>query len=48
MLHRAEGVPIRIGNGRYLGEHISGARFVELPGEDHFFFAGDQARSSTR
>ena len=29
-------------NGRYLSEHIPDATFVELPGEDHTFFLGDQ------
>jgi class 3 adenylate cyclase len=28
---------------RYVAEHIDGARYVELPGEDLFFFAGDTA-----
>jgi class 3 adenylate cyclase/pimeloyl-ACP methyl ester carboxylesterase len=41
VLHRSEDIPIRVGNGRYLSEHIAGARFVELPGQDHFFFVGD-------
>jgi pimeloyl-ACP methyl ester carboxylesterase len=29
---------------RRTGERIPGARFVELPGQDHFFFAGDTDR----
>jgi class 3 adenylate cyclase len=29
--------------GRYVAEHINGARYVELPGEDQFFFVGDTA-----
>ena len=33
--------PIRVGHGRYLSEHIAGARYVELPGNDHFFWVGD-------
>jgi class 3 adenylate cyclase len=41
VLHRSEDIPIRVGNGRYLSEHIAGARFVELAGGDHFFFVGD-------
>ena len=41
VLHRAENMYIRIGNGRYLAEHIDGAKFVELPGGDHFFHSGD-------
>jgi class 3 adenylate cyclase/pimeloyl-ACP methyl ester carboxylesterase len=28
---------------RYVAEHIDGARYVELPGEDFFFFVGDTA-----
>jgi class 3 adenylate cyclase len=28
---------------RYVAEHIAGARYVELPGEDQFFFVGDTA-----
>ena len=27
-------------HGRYLAEHIAGARFVELPGDDHSPFTG--------
>jgi len=41
VLHRRGNRYIRIGCGRYLASHISGARFVELQGEDHFFHAGD-------
>jgi class 3 adenylate cyclase len=29
------------GRGRYVAEHIEGARYVELPGEDFLFFVGD-------
>ena len=32
---------IRVGAGRYLGEHIPDAKYVELPGDDHFYFVGD-------
>ena len=41
VLHRADNPYIRVGNGRYLAEHIKGAQFVELAGGDHFFHAGD-------
>ncbi len=41
VLHRSGDLLIPIENGRYLAEHIPGARLVELPGEDHFFWAGD-------
>jgi DNA-binding SARP family transcriptional activator/class 3 adenylate cyclase len=30
-------------NGRYLAEHIAGARYVELPGDDHFAWTQDFA-----
>lgn len=41
VLHRRDNHYMRIGNGRYLAEHIDGATLVELPGRDHFFHAGD-------
>ncbi len=43
VLHRSGDIPIRVGHGRYLSEHITGARYVELPGDDHFFWVGDTA-----
>ncbi len=42
VLHRTNDVPVRIEQGRYLAEHIPGAKFVELPGADHIPFMGDQ------
>lgn len=41
VLHRAGNPYIRVGNGRYLAEHIRGAVYVELPGGDHLFHTGD-------
>jgi class 3 adenylate cyclase len=41
VVHREDDRYIRLGAGRYLAEHIPGARFVVLPGEDHVLFAGD-------
>jgi hypothetical protein len=41
VLHRAGDHYIDLGAGRYLAEHIPGARLVVLPGEDHMFFVGD-------
>jgi class 3 adenylate cyclase len=41
VLHRAGDRLIQVGAGRYLAEHIPGATFVELPGDDHMFFVGD-------
>jgi class 3 adenylate cyclase/pimeloyl-ACP methyl ester carboxylesterase len=41
LLHRAENRFYRIENGRYLAEHVPGAKLVELPGVDYFPFIGD-------
>lgn len=43
VLHRSENWYMRVGNGRYLAEHITGATLVELPGRDHFFHTGSSA-----
>lgn len=42
VLHHAGNQFIRAAHGRYLAEHIEGARFVSLPGADTAFYAGDQ------
>ena len=41
VIHRTGDRWIAAGHGRFLAEHIAGARFVELPGNDHLFYAGD-------
>lgn len=41
VLHRKDNPYFRVDNGRYLAEHIEGAEYVELPGGEHFFHAGD-------
>jgi class 3 adenylate cyclase len=41
VLHRERDRVIHLGAGRYLAEHIPGAKFVVLPGDDHLFFVGD-------
>ncbi|RBY85671.1 adenylate/guanylate cyclase domain-containing protein [Blastococcus sp. TF02A-30] len=41
VLHRRGDRMIPLGVGRYLAEHIAGARMVELDGADHLFFLGD-------
>jgi DNA-binding SARP family transcriptional activator/pimeloyl-ACP methyl ester carboxylesterase len=33
---------IKSENGRYIAEHIPGAEYVGLPGEDHLWWVGDQ------
>jgi class 3 adenylate cyclase len=42
VLHRREDGVVRVAQGRYLAEAIPGARLVELEGDDHLPFAGDQ------
>ena len=42
VMHRIGDRAINVGSGRYLAEHIPGARFVEFPGDDHVPFSGDQ------
>jgi len=41
VLHRTGDRAVRVEEGRYLAEHLSGARFVELPGDDHAPWVGD-------
>jgi class 3 adenylate cyclase len=41
VIHRTGDRVTRVEQGRYLAEHISGARFVELPGDDHIPHVGN-------
>jgi class 3 adenylate cyclase len=41
VIHRTQDPLIDAGNGRYLADHIAGAKYVELPGRDHLWFWGD-------
>jgi DNA-binding SARP family transcriptional activator/pimeloyl-ACP methyl ester carboxylesterase len=42
VLHRRGDQAVRIAAGRDVASKIAGAQFVELDGDDHWFFAGDQ------
>ena len=42
VLHRADDHYYLVGHGRYMAEHIPNASYVELPGDDHVFYAGNQ------
>ena len=42
VLHRRHDHLLNVEEGRYVASRIPGARFVELPGEDHLPFVGDQ------
>jgi class 3 adenylate cyclase len=41
VLHRSGNTFVRVEHGRYLAEHIPGARYVEIPGRDYFAFLGN-------
>jgi pimeloyl-ACP methyl ester carboxylesterase len=41
-LHRWDEKSARIASARDVASRIKGAQFVELDGNDHWFFAGDQ------
>jgi class 3 adenylate cyclase len=43
ILHRAQNVFTPVGHGRYLAEHITDSRYVELPGADLPYWVGDTA-----
>jgi pimeloyl-ACP methyl ester carboxylesterase/DNA-binding CsgD family transcriptional regulator len=42
ILHRTGDLDIDVNGARFMAERIPGARYVELPGDDHLAFAGDQ------
>ena len=42
VLHRTDDRCLLVEEGRYVAERIPGAKFVELPGDDHLPFVGDQ------
>jgi DNA-binding SARP family transcriptional activator/pimeloyl-ACP methyl ester carboxylesterase len=42
VLHRRNDQAVRISAGRDVASRIAGAQFVELDGDDHWFFAGDR------
>jgi class 3 adenylate cyclase len=41
VIHRTDDAQFRVGHGRYLAEHIPGARYVEFPGSDSWLFGDD-------
>lgn len=41
ILHRRDDGPVRVAHARYLAEHIAGARYVELDGDEHIPWFGD-------
>jgi class 3 adenylate cyclase len=41
VLHRRDDQGIPVEDGRYIADHVPGAKFVELPGADHWPWIGD-------
>jgi class 3 adenylate cyclase len=41
VMHRADDLDANVAEGRYIANHIAGAKFVEMSGTDHLVFAGD-------
>lgn len=42
ILHRTGDLDIDVNGARFMAKRIPGAKYVELPGDDHLAFAGDQ------
>jgi pimeloyl-ACP methyl ester carboxylesterase/DNA-binding winged helix-turn-helix (wHTH) protein len=42
VIHRTGDLCLKVEEGRYVASKIPGAKFVELPGDDHLPFVGDQ------
>jgi class 3 adenylate cyclase len=41
VIQRSDALYVRSGHGRYLADHIAGAKYVEVPGRDHLPYVGD-------
>jgi class 3 adenylate cyclase len=41
VLHRTGDRAVKVEHGRYIAEHIPGAKYIELPGNDHLTWVGD-------
>jgi pimeloyl-ACP methyl ester carboxylesterase/class 3 adenylate cyclase len=42
VVHRTGDLDAAVEGGRYIAEHVPGSRYVELPGDDHLPWCGDQ------
>jgi class 3 adenylate cyclase len=43
IIHRVDNLFVAVGHGRYLGEHLPRAKYVELSGADTLYWVGDTA-----
>jgi len=43
VIHRTGDQVVSVENGRFLAEHIPGARYIEVSGNDHLSFVGDNS-----
>lgn len=41
IMQRKNDIDVKIEEGRFIAERISGAKFIEFPGDDHLFWAGN-------
>ncbi len=41
VIHRVDDLDVNVAEGRFIADRIQGAKFVELPGQDHLWYAGD-------
>jgi class 3 adenylate cyclase/pimeloyl-ACP methyl ester carboxylesterase len=41
VMHNTDNTALEVGHGRYIAEHIAGARFLEFAGTDHMFILED-------
>jgi len=44
VMHRSDDLCLKVAEGRYVADRIPGSRFIELDGNDHLPFVGDQER----
>jgi DNA-binding winged helix-turn-helix (wHTH) protein/pimeloyl-ACP methyl ester carboxylesterase len=42
VIHRRHDIDAKVEEGQYIADRIPGARILELPGNDHLIYAGDQ------
>jgi class 3 adenylate cyclase len=48
VMHTVGNRHVRVDHGRYLAEHIPGAQYVELPGDDHWFLFGPSGEAALK